>query len=75
LISDSIIKLSAVFKLAREPQEDTIAVTVDGVPVQPDANNGWTYNAADLTITFHGSSVPAANANITIDFYPKSIQL
>lgn len=75
LISDSIINLSAVFKLTREPQEDTIAVTVDGVAVQQDANNGWTYNATDWTITFHGSAVPAANANIKIDFYPKSIQL
>lgn len=75
LISDSIIQLSAVFKLTREPQEDTIAVTVDGVAVPKDATNGWTYNATDWTITFHGSAVPAANANIKIDFYPKSIQL
>jgi len=75
LISDSIIQLSAVFKLSREPQEDTITVTVDGVSVPKDANNGWTYNAADLTITFHGSSVPGANANIQIDYYPKSIKL
>lgn len=75
LISDSIIQLSAVFKLSREPQVDTIAVTVDGVPVQQDATNGWTYNASDLTITFHGTSVPGANANIQIDFYPKSIKL
>ena len=75
LISDSIIQLSAVFKLTREPQVDTIAVTVDGVVVPMDLNNGWSYNATDWTITFHGSAVPAANANIKIDFYPKSIQL
>lgn len=75
LISDSIIQLSAVFKLSREPQPDTIAISVDGVPVQQDATNGWTYNASDLTITFHGTSVPGANANIQIDFYPKSIKL
>lgn len=75
LISDSIIQLSAVFKLSREPQPDTIAISVDGVPVQQDATNGWTYNASDLTITFHGTSVTGANANIQIDFYPKSIKL
>lgn len=75
LISDSIIQLSSVFKLNREPQVDTIAVTVDGVAVPQDANNGWTYNTTDWTITFHGSAVPGANANIKIDFFPKSIQL
>ncbi|KHD87877.1 MAG: hypothetical protein OM95_12555 [Bdellovibrio sp. ArHS] len=75
LISDSIIQLSAVFKLNREPQVDTIKVTVDGVTVNNDATNGWTYNASDLTITFHGTSVPGANANIQIDYYPKSIKL
>nr|BFD59195.1 hypothetical protein CKG001_13020 [Bdellovibrio sp. CKG001] len=75
LISDSIIQLSSVFKLNREPQEDTITITVNGVSVPNDPVNGWTYDASNLTITFHGSSVPAADANITIDFYPKSIKL
>ncbi|WP_413944444.1 hypothetical protein [Bdellovibrio sp. HCB-162] len=75
LISDSIIQLSAVFKLSREPQEDTISVMVDGVVINKDATNGWTYNATDLTITFHGSSVPGADAKIQIDYYPKSIKL
>lgn len=75
VISDSIIQLSSVFKLNREPQVDTISVVVDGVVIPQNATNGWTYNAADLTITFHGSSVPAANANIQIDFYPTSVKL
>lgn len=75
LISDSIIQLSAVFKLSREPQVDTIQVTVNGATIAEDATNGWTYNPSDLTITFHGSSVPGADANIQIDYYPKSIKL
>lgn len=75
LISDSIIQLTASFKLNREPVEESITVTVNGVSIPNDATNGWTYNASDLTITFHGSAVPAADANITIDFYPKSIKL
>lgn len=75
LISDSIIQLSAVFKLGREPQIDTIKVVVDGATVPNDATNGWTYNASDLTITFHGSSVPGADSNIQIDYYPTSVKL
>lgn len=75
LISDSIINLSSVFKLSREPLIETITVQVDGILIPQDPDNGWTYNASDLTITFHGSAVPGANSNISIDFYPKSIKL
>lgn len=75
LISDSIINLSAVFKLTREPKPETIVVTVNGAVVPQDATNGWTYDATDWTVTFHGSSVPAANADIKINFDPKTIKL
>lgn len=75
VISDNIIQLSSVFKINQEPQVDTIKVTVDGAVIPNDATNGWTYNATDLTITFHGSSVPGANSNIQIDYYPMSIKL
>ncbi|AHI05517.1 hypothetical protein BDW_05045 [Bdellovibrio bacteriovorus W] len=75
LISDSIIQLSAVFQLQREPVESTITVKVNGVVVPKSLVNGWTYNAADLTIHFHGDAIPSADANIQIDFYPKSIKL
>lgn len=75
LISDSIIELSAVFKLGREPQLDTMSVVVDGVKIPEDPENGWTYDATNLTITFHGSSVPGANSNIQINYYPKSLKL
>jgi len=75
LISDSIIQLSSVFKLNREPIPETIVVTVDGVSIAQDATNGWTYDSTKLTITFHGSSVPGANSTVKINFDPKSIQL
>lgn len=75
IISDSIIQLSSVFKLNQEPQVDTIKVVVDGATIPNDTTNGWTYSSTDLTITFHGSSVPGANSNIQINYYPKSIKL
>jgi hypothetical protein len=70
LISDSIIQLSAVFTLNREPVVESIKVIVDGVTVPNDASNGWTYNSADWTVTFHGTSVPAQGSNIQILFTP-----
>ncbi len=75
IISDSIIQLSSSFKLTREPIPETIVVTVDGVTVAQNATNGWTYDAATLTITFHGTSVPNANSNVKISFDPKSIKI
>ncbi|MBO9668817.1 MAG: hypothetical protein J7501_18610, partial [Bdellovibrio sp.] len=75
LISDSIVTLSSVFKLTREPIPETIVVTVNGSVVPEDASNGWTYDSSNLTITFHGSAVPGANATIKINFDPKTIKI
>lgn len=75
LISNAIAELSAVFKLTREPVAETIKITVNGVIVPQDATNGWVYNSANLTITFNGTAIPAADAVIKIDYYPVSIQL
>lgn len=75
LISDTIVQLSSAFKLNREPIPETIVVTVDGVVVAQGASNGWTYDAANIQIIFHGSAVPGANAIVNIAFDPKSIKL
>jgi hypothetical protein len=69
-IQTSIIQLSSTFKLDREPVVDSIKPIVDGVSIPNDAQNGWTYNAADWSVTFHGSSVPAQGSNIQILFTP-----
>ncbi|MNL37316.1 hypothetical protein D3C87_1594580 [compost metagenome] len=74
LISDTIIQLSSSFKLSREPIPESIVVKVNGLVVLPDVTNGWTYDASTLTITFHGSAVPPANASVHIAFDPKTIK-
>lgn len=75
LISDTIVQLSSAFKLNREPIPETIRVTIDGVVIPNNSTNGWTYDAATLTITFHGSAVPVANSVVNIGFDPKTIKL
>lgn len=72
LISDTIInqKLASQFKLGREPKPETIVVQVNGQYIQQDAVQGWTYEAATLTVTFHGNSVPQPGATIAITFDP-----
>jgi hypothetical protein len=70
IITSQIIKLTAVFKLNRIPLENSIRVAVDGVSTPNDAVNGWTYRSTDNSVVFHGTSIPAANAKIKIDFDP-----
>ncbi|MEK2690715.1 hypothetical protein [Bdellovibrio sp. GT3] len=75
IISDSIAQLSSSFKLTREPIPESIVVTVNGSIVARDSVNGWTYDATTMTITFHGSAIPAASADVKINFDPKSIKI
>jgi len=70
LIAQSTIKLTAKFKLTREPDPASINITVDGVVIPQDAGQGWTYNPADWSITFNGDSVPAQGTNVQIFFTP-----
>jgi len=74
LISDSVLALTSSFKLDREPLPETIRVVVNGVAVQEDANNGWTYEASNWTVNFHGSAIPAADSSININFDPVTVK-
>lgn len=71
-ISSKVLELIAKYKLDREPIIETISVTVNGVPLAQDPVNGWTYDAATMTIFFHGTGVPPAGANVLIKYDPKS---
>ncbi|WP_413578254.1 hypothetical protein ACLVWU_06900 [Bdellovibrio sp. HCB290] len=75
IISDSIAQLSSSFKLTREPIPESIVVTVNGSIVARDSVNGWTYDATTMTITFHGTAIPAASSDVKINFDPKSIKI
>jgi len=74
VLADSIVALSAVFTLTREPIPESIVVTVNGVVIPQDANNGWTYNSASIAIQFNGSSIPAAGADVSINFDPAGVK-
>jgi hypothetical protein len=75
MISDRVLELSTVFQLSREPYPETIVVTVNGSVVPQNSTNGWSYNSTNLTISFHGTAVPPAGADVRINFDPKTVQL
>lgn len=74
LISQQVVTLSSVFQLNREPIPASIYVTVNGVQVPQHATNGWTYNASNWTVQFHGASVPNGGADVQIFFEPATVQ-
>ncbi len=52
------------FELSSPALEDSLVVTVNGTEVPRDADNGYTYDAAARSITFHGNAVPERDAEI-----------
>ncbi|RYZ88938.1 MAG: hypothetical protein EOP04_08185 [Proteobacteria bacterium] len=74
VLSQSILDLSSSFQLNRLPIESTLAVTVDGAAVVKNLANGWTYDAGSNSVIFHGSAIPAAGANVVINFDPAGVK-
>lgn len=69
-ITEQIVKLTSIFKLDRIPLEDSIRIAVNGITIDKNEVNGWTYRSTDNAIVFHGTSIPPANSAINIDFDP-----
>jgi hypothetical protein len=70
LISNKILELSSSFKLNREPIESSISIFVNGVQIANDPQEGWTYDASTMTVTFHNTAVPPQGATIKVSFDP-----
>lgn len=69
-ISNKIIELSTQFYLDRIPAAGSLKVSVNNNLVPADPVNGYVYNATNNSISFFGSAVPAAGAQITVAYDP-----
>ena len=57
------------FPLEQEPTSmSSITVTVDGQEVPQDLFNGWTYDARDNAIIFHGDSIPENGSSVYVTY-------
>lgn len=74
IISDKVLALTSSFQLDREPIHSTILVKVDGTIIAENNLNGWSYDATNFTVNFHGSAIPAADASISITFDPVTVK-
>jgi hypothetical protein len=72
-ISYTAAGLTVSFDLEKEPSDlSRMTVTVEGVDVPNDLDNGWTYDGIDQSVTFHGTAVPEPGTSGNIA-YPVAI--
>ena len=76
-IKSRIVDQLTTFPFAQTPNKSTIKVTVGNRTIIEDPVNGWTIqtevNAQGQSVSllkFHGTSIPAANEPVTIDYKP-----
>jgi len=67
-IGSNIVELISSFKLTNVPIITSIEVKVNGIKVERDLVNGWSYDDVAISIKFNGASIPAAGANIEIKY-------
>lgn len=72
-IQSRIAELSTQFRLSRTPIVSSIVVIINGVSIPQNPTNGWTYNATNNSVVFHGSAIPAQGAAVSITFDPTTL--
>tara|TARA_Y100000780_G_scaffold85134_1_gene77116 strand:+ start:1593 stop:2585 length:993 start_codon:yes stop_codon:yes gene_type:complete len=72
-IQRTIISIVTDWYLEEPAVVETIRVSINGVNISQDPENGWTYNAEKKLISFHGNAVPASDAKVVVDYTPESI--
>lgn len=72
-MQNKIAEDSTQFRLSRTPIVSSIVVKINGVNIVQDATNGWTYDAGNNSIKFHGSALPPQGAAVSIVFDPTSL--
>lgn len=78
-INARLIDILTAFKIDSEPNLDTLVVKINGVVIPADPVNGYAYikqtdslGRAGHYIKFYGTSIPRADAKISVTFTPKS---
>lgn len=71
-----IVERITAYRLKEQPNKATIRVSVGGVEIFEDAVNGWTLETETSNgktiylLKFHGTSIPASDVQINVDYQP-----
>lgn len=63
-----VLEKITVFALDAPANPASVRVTMNGEEVPNDPTNGWTFEASNNTIHFHGGAIPAATDIINVSF-------
>lgn len=67
-IADNSAAKASDYILPETPISNSIAVLVNGTPVDRDDTNGFAFNVASNSIVFYGTAAPAPGASIAIGY-------
>lgn len=68
-LAQTILGLSATFALSRPPDSaDGLSVTKNGELIPPGREDGWTLDAADSTVTLHGTAAPLIGDHLSFSY-------
>ena len=61
--------MTVIFYLTEEPATlSDMTVTVDGVTIAQDSENGWTYDSETNALTFNGDSIPGPGSSVNVSY-------
>lgn len=69
-IRERIEQILTDYPLSTVPNPASIVVNINGVKVEESSVNGWKYISDINVIRFYGTAVPAADADILVDYDP-----
>lgn len=59
---------SSQFILTETAIASTISITIDGASVANSSVDGWTYNAASISVVFHGTALPTGGEAVVVSY-------
>jgi hypothetical protein len=73
-ISEKILEATTAVQLSQVPDVSSITISLNGIPIGQDPNNGWTFEALTNRIIFHGSAIPSgAGVTISVNYKPNDV--
>lgn len=63
-----VFALRSTWTLSRQADPNSITVRVNGSSVSQSSSNGWSYDPAANTVTFHGNAIPPPGARIEVQY-------
>lgn len=72
-VGTQILEATTAVRLAYAPNVSTIVVYQDLSRISQSSVDGWTFDSTANKIVFHGSAIPVAGTQISVDYVPADI--